>query len=187
MISFLQKFEVTGDIANSVSEVIDEDWPPNNVYGQLDSFFALFAREKRIGAWKQLPDGGNPYPTILDPNGANISPTLSVTDVPLASGDTYSASGSVSGFGTDYYRFSYVASPDGETFNLSVIGVAGGDYSYYVLWEKSGAFVKAVFPFAISGNYSFSEAINTAQSDSIMIMISGRGNGGAYTINASVS
>lgn len=35
LISFLQEYERTGDERASAATVIDQDWPPNNVYGQL--------------------------------------------------------------------------------------------------------------------------------------------------------
>jgi len=187
LVSFLQKYEATGDERNALEEVIDEDWPPNNVYGQLDNFFALFSRERRIGAWRQTPTGGQPYATILDPSGNNIVPTLAVTEVSLGLGDSSVNSTSVSPLGSDYYRFNFEGDTGGQTFTVSVTGVAGGNYSYYLLWEKDGTWKKAVFPFGVTGDYSFSETIDLETADSLMLIISGRGSGGAYTITASVS
>jgi hypothetical protein len=187
LISFLQKYDATGDEKKVLAEVIDEDWPVNNVYGQLDSFFALFSRERRTGSWRQTPTGGQPYATILDPSGANILPPLSITEISLGSGDSYSNAGSVSQLGSDYYRFKFEGDSGGKTFLLSVTGVPTGDYSFYVLWEKGGGWKKAVFPPGITGDYSMSEAIDLVYADSILLIISGRGKGGTFSLAASVS
>ena len=200
LISFLQEYEnreaktpldtgwVEGYPERPVlAEVIGADWPPNNVYGQLDHFFALFSRERRLGAWRQTPTGGQPYATILDPAGNNIMPALMVSDISLGAGDNYLNNGSVSQLGSDYYRFNFESDAEGQTFTLSVTGVSSGDYSYYLLWEKNGVWNKAVFPFMITGDYGFAETIDLATADSLMLVISGRGTGGAYTISASVS
>lgn len=186
-ISFLQKYDATGDEKAALAEVIDEDWPSNNVYGQLDTFFALFSRERRLGAWRQTPTGGQPYATILGPDDANIVPALAVTGVPLGAGDSYHNTGAVSPIGTDYYRFSFEGDTDGLVFNVSVAGAPGGDYSYYLIWEKAGVFKSAAFPFGTTGDYSFSETIDLAAADSLMLLISGRGAGGSYSIDASVA
>lgn len=187
LVSFFQKYEATGDEKNALAEVIDEDWPPNNVYGQLDHFFALFSRERRLGAWRQTPWGGQPYATILGPDGNNIMPALMVTEVSLGAGDNYVNNGSVSQLGSDYYRFNFESDAEGQMFTVSVTGVPGGDYSYYLVSEKNGAFKRATFPFGVTGDYGFSETIDLGTADSLMLIISGRGTGGAYTINASVS
>lgn len=187
LVSFLQKYEATGNEKQSLADVIDEDWPSNNVYGQLDNFFALFSRERRIGAWRQTPTGGQPYATILDPDGNNIVPDLTVIDIPLGAGDSYANNGSVSQLGSDYYRFNFEGDSEGLTFTLSVTGDSDGDYSYYLVWEKNGVFKKAAFPFGITGDYGYSETIDLETANGLMLIISGRGKGGAYTINASVS
>lgn len=167
--------------------MIDEDWPPNNVYGQLDHFFALFSRERRLGAWRQTPTGGHPYATILGPDGNNITPALMVTEISLGAGDNYINNGFVSQLGSDYYRFNLENDSEGQNIAVSVTGIIGGDYSYYLVWEKNNAFKKAAFPFGITGDYGFSETIALGTANSLMLIISGRGTGGAYTINASVS
>lgn len=192
LVPFLQKYEAieAGEAypeRTALAEVIDEDWPPNNVYGQLDHFFALFSRERRLGAWRQTPTGGQPYATILGPDGNNITPALMVTEISLGAGDNYVNNGSVSQLGSDYYRFNLENDAEGQIFTVSVTGVPGGDYSYYLVWEKNGAFRKATFPFGITGDYGFSETIDLGTANSLMLIISGRGTGGAYTINASVS
>ncbi|PVX24874.1 MAG: hypothetical protein CW716_09245, partial [Candidatus Bathyarchaeum sp.] len=186
LISFFQKYESTGDERASAAEVIDEDWPANNVYGQLDHFFALFARDRRLGHWRQTPTGGHPYATILDEDGNNIVPALLVTEISLGSGDSYSNGGSVSQLGSDYYRFNFENNAQGKMLTVSVTGVPGGDYSYYLIWEKNGVWKKASFPFGSTGSYSYTETLDLATANGFMIIISGRGTGGAYTINTSV-
>jgi hypothetical protein len=187
MLGFLQKYEASGNAMQSLAQAIDEDWPPNNVYGQLDTFFSLFARDRHIGAWRVTPSGPTPYPTIDGPTGAAINPVLALTAASLGSGDTYSVSGSVSQLGSDYYRLSYEADAGGETLNLNVTVPVGGDYSYYLIWEKAGAWVRAVFPFQTSAGYSYSEAIDLNAADALVVVISGRGNGGAYTLSATIT
>lgn len=187
MVSFLQKYEATGDAAAAAAEVIDEDWPANNVYGQMDTFFALFARDKLLGHWRVTPSGPSPYPTILGPDGATLNPTPAITGVPLGAGDSYSVSASVSAYGSDYFRFSFEPDSAGDTFSFSVTGASGGNYSYYLVWEKAGAWKRATFPFHISGGYSQSSTIDLADADSLVLIVSGRGTGGAYTLNASIA
>ena len=187
LVTFLEKYQTLGDEKQAAEDTIDEDWPSNNVYGQLDTFFALFSRERRIGAWRQTPTGGQPYAQILDPDGNDIVPALTVTDVAIDLGDTYSHTETVSELGSDYYRFLLGGSSDGSTFSVSVDGVTGGDYSYYVLWERAGAWLRATFPSGVSGDYGITETINLANADSVMLIVSGRGTGGIYTIEASIS
>lgn len=187
MISFLQKYEATGNQNNAVAEVIDEDWPANNVYGQLDTFFALFSRERRLGWWRITPSGPTPYPTIQDPTGANIEPVLMMTNAALGSGDTYTNTGSVSQLGSDYYAFDLQADASGQIFAIDVTVPSGGDYSYYMIWEENGAWKRANFPFAVTGGFSLSETVDLAFANTVILIVSGRGSGGSYTLNASVS
>jgi hypothetical protein len=187
MLGFLQKYQATGNPAQAMAEAIDEDWPPNNVYGQLDTFFALFARDRHIGHWRVTPSGPTPYPAINGPDGAEIVPSLQLTAASLGAGDTYSVSGSVSQLGSDYYRLAYEPDAGGHALNLSVTVPAGGDYSYYLIWEKAGAWVRAVFPFHISGNYSYSETIDLNAADAVVVAVNGRGAGGSYTLSATIT
>jgi hypothetical protein len=55
------------------------------------------------------------------------------------------------------------------------------------VWEKTGAWKRATFPFAVSGSYSQAQTIDLADADSLVLIISGRGAGGAYTLNASIA
>ena len=187
LVDFLSNYEVSGDERAALAETIDEDWPVNNVYGQLDHFFALFSRERRIGAWRQTPTGGQPFATILGPDGATITPALALVDVPLASGDTFEGDGAVSGIGSEYHRFVFQPDTDGQTVTISVTGVAGGNYSYYLVWEKAGAFTLAEFPFVATGDYSMTKPIALATADALVLIVSGRGAGGTYTVSASVT
>lgn len=188
MVSFMQKYEATGDAAAAVAEVIDEDWPANNVYGQMDNFFALFARDRLRGSWRVTGSGFvSPYPTILGPDGSTLEPTPTVTGVPMGGGDTYNVSTAVSAYGSDYYRFSFEPDSDGDTFSFSVAGASGGNYSYYLVWEKTGAWKRSTFPFDVSGSYSHAQTIDLADADSLVLIISGRGTGGTYSLNASIA
>lgn len=153
ILHFLSTCEPTGDIKGTLEQVIDEEWPPNNVYGQLDTFYALFARDRYIGGWRRGPTGSM-YPNILAPDGTTITPTLDITTVPMGLSDTYTVDRRVSPLGSDYYRFSFDADANGETFSFSVSGVAGGDYSYYLVWEKNNAWKRATFSPASSISYS---------------------------------
>jgi hypothetical protein len=186
ILHFLNTSEPTGNITGALEQVIDEEWPPNNVYGQLDTFFALFARDRRLGHWKIGPTGGL-YPSILAPDGTAITPTLTVTNVPIGLTDTYAVAGTVSPLGTDYYRFALEPDANGETFSFSVIGATGGNYSYYLVWEKNNAWKRAAFSPGSSGSYSHSEVVNLADADALILAISGRGAGGGYTLTASVT
>ena len=187
LVTFLQKYQTLGDEKQAAEDTIDEDWPSNNVYGQLDHFFALFSRERRIGSWRQTPTGGQPYAQILDPDDNDIVPVLTITDIALSLGDAYTNTETVSGLGSDYYRFVLGSNSDGSTFAVSVDGVAAGDFSYYMLWEKGGKWLRATFPFGVTEDYGISETINLNEADSVMMIISGRGTGGSYTINASIT
>lgn len=186
ILHFLNTSEPTGNITSALEQVIDEEWPPNNVYGQLDTFFALFARDRHIGHWKTGPTGGL-YPSILAPDGAVITPTLKVTNVPIGLTDTYEVDGTVSPLGSDYYRFAFEPDANGETFSFSVMGAAGGNYSYYLVWEKNNAWKRAAFPSGSSGSYSYSEVVSLVDADALVLAISGRGTGGAYTLTASIT
>jgi len=186
ILHFLTTAEPAGDLQDALQEVIDEEWAPNNVYGQLDNFYALFARERRIGAWKMGPTG-NLYSNISDPDGAAITPNLTVTDVPMGLSDTYSVGQTVSQLGSDYYRFVFEPDADGRTFSFSVTGASGGDFSFYLLWDKNNAWKRAAFPPGSTSSYSHSEVINLAEADAMVLVISGRGTGGAYALNASIA
>ncbi|MEN8116142.1 MAG: hypothetical protein ABFS16_04145 [Bacteroidota bacterium] len=168
------------------AEVIDEDWPENNVYGNVDNFFALFSRERRLGAWKTGPTG-QLYPTILGPENVNLVPALTVTNVSLGSGDAYSNAGSVSDFGSDYYKFNFEYDSNGENLTISVNGSSSGDFSFYLIWEYNGNFKRASFPFNNKEDYSGTYTINRSWANGLVLIISGRGDGGSYTINASIT
>jgi len=168
------------------AEVIDEDWAENNVYGQVDNFFALFARDRRLGHWRIGPTG-TLYPTILGPDDIEIEPTLTVTEADIGSGDTYVNPGSVSGIGSDYYSLNFEDDADGETLTLSVEGASSGDFSYYLIWEHNGQWKQASFPFFVTEDYGASYSIDLANRNSLIFIISGRGNGGAYTLIASIT
>jgi hypothetical protein len=187
MISFLQKYEATGNQSTAMAEVIDEDWPANNVYGQLDTFFALFSRDRKLGSWRITPSGPTPYPTIKDPTGADIEPVLMMTSAALGSGDAYTNTGSVSQLGSDYYAFTLEPDTAGQIFAITVTVPSGGNYSYYLIWEKDGVWKRASFPFAVTVDFSLSETIDLALANTVILIISGRGTGGLYTLNVSVS
>jgi hypothetical protein len=101
--------------------------------------------------------------------------------------DTYTVTGTVSALGSDYYRFVLEPDADSETFSFSISGAAGGNYSYYLLWEKNNAWKRAMFPSGSSGSYSYSEVVNLADADALVLAISGRGASGMYTLNATIS
>ncbi len=151
----------------------------------LDNFYALFARDRRIGGWKSGPTGGF-YPNILDPNDSAITPILDFIEVPLGLSDIYNVAGVVSALGSDYFRFELDSDENGETFSFTLTGAAGGNYSFYMIWEKSGHWKRAAFPPSNHNTYSFSEAVNLAEADTLVLAISGRGTGGACTLNALV-
>jgi hypothetical protein len=187
----LQKYEAL-DAATAYpervayEEVIEEDWPENNVYGQVDNFFALFARDRRLGHWRIGPTG-LVYPTILDPDGNDIVPALMVTEAELGAGDTYVSAGSVSGFGSDYYRLSFADDTDGMDLAISVDGASTGDFSYYLVWERNNNWQMATFPFHLPEDYGASYTLDLAWANNLVLIISGRGQGGAYSLTASVT
>ncbi len=110
-----------------------------------------------------------------------------MTDVPLASGDTYIHADNVSGLSSDYYHFIFDPNANTKTLTISVTGSAGGNYSYYSVWEKGGVFKKATFPFFATGSFNFSQQIEIANADALVFIISGRGTGGGYIVNASLT
>jgi hypothetical protein len=183
---YLERYELTGHEERSLGQIIDADWPEDAVYGQLDHFFALFSRERRLGAWRQTPSGESPYATILGPDGAPITPLLAITGVPLASGDLYTTAGTVSGLGSDYFRFELAPDTQGKTLSVNVEGTATGNYSYYQVWERKGAFQNATFPSFIAGSFSFNQTVDLAAADALVFIISGRGKGGEYKLKVAL-
>lgn len=187
LVGYLERYEASGDEEAALAQAIDDDWPANAVYGQLDHFFALFARERRTGAWRQTPVGAQPYATILGPDGAALAPALTMTTVPLASGDSYSVGGSVSGLGSDYLRFTFAGDTGGRTLTITVTTPAATGYSYYHLWERAGAVRTMTFPFAATGSFTSTKTIDLASEDALVFVVSGRGTGGGYTLSATMS
>jgi hypothetical protein len=191
MADLLNKYEAMDSTTSyperiAYAEVIDEDWPENNVYGQPDNFFALFSRDRRLGHWKLGP-AGTLYPTILGPDDAAIEPVLTVTEANLGTGDTYINAETVSGFGSDYYLLNFEDDADAEDLTLNVDGVSPGDFSYYLIWEHDGAWKRATFPFHLTEDYGASYTLNLSWANSLILIISGRGNGGSYSLTASVT
>jgi hypothetical protein len=186
MRNFLQRYESHGNEEQALAEAVADEWAPNNVHRTLPHFFALFARERWLGAWKVGPTG-SVYGDIRGPDDTVLAPTATVVTVPLDDGDMYSASGSVSALGTDYYRLDLGATTAGQTLNVAVDGATGGDFSYYLIWQKAGKWKRASFPFAITTDLSHAETIDLAQADQLVIAVSGRGTGGAYSLTATIA
>lgn len=186
LVAFLQKFEATGNQHQACAEAIDEDWPVNNVYGQIDTFFGLFARERRLGAWRTGPSGGL-YPTILGPDGAALAPAVAVADIPLGPSSTQTVSGTVASLGSDYHRIVLGPGTDGRTLTMGVTGAPGADFTFTLIYERAGQFRKAVFPPHLSTAYSGSETVALSEADAVVLVVSGRASGGGYTLTASVS
>ncbi len=187
LVRMLQEYEIDGDIVRSANDTIFDDWPPNNVYNQLDSLFALFSRERRIGAWEQTPTGGHPYRDILDSDGSVISPTLQILDVNISFGDTYSVTTTVNPLASDYYNFILDPNTAGKTIAISVDGSSVGDFSFYIIWDKDGRFKTAIYPFFSEEDYGYSETIDLDFANNLMQIVSGRMNGGTYTLTTNVS
>jgi hypothetical protein len=112
---------------------------------------------------------------------------LMMTSAALGSGDTYTNTGSVSQLGSDYYTFNLEPDTAGQICAINVTVPSGGNYSYYLIWEKNGAWKRASFPFAVTAGFSLSETVDLALANTVILIISGRGTGGLYTLNASVS
>lgn len=187
LVRMLQEYEIDGDIVRSANDTIVDDWPPNNVYNQLDSLFALFARERRMGAWEQTPTGGHPYRDILDSDGNVITPTVQVLDVNLSLGDTYVVTTAVNPLASDYFHFILDPNTAGKTLAISVDGSSLGDFSFYTIWEKDGSFKRAMFPMVGSDDHAFSESIDLDFANALVMIVSGRMKGGSYDLNANVS
>ena len=188
---FLYKYEALDSSTSfpervAYAEVIDEDWPENNVFGQTDTFFALFSRDRRLGHWRLGPEG-NLYPSILGPDDNPIEPVLTVIEADLGSGDAYNNNGFVSNYGSDYYLLKFENDAEGEDINISVDGSPTGDFSYFLIWEKNGAWKRASFPFHMNQDYGGTYTLNLSNEDSLILVISGRGTGGAYSITASIT
>jgi hypothetical protein len=186
LVDYLERYELSGNEEQALGQIIDAQWPESAVHGQLDNFFALFSRERRLGAWRQTPSGENPYPTILGPDGAALAPVPAMTNVPLGSGDVYSTWGAVSGLGSDYFRFELAPDARDKQLSVSVNGSPTGDFSYYQIWEKKGAFQQAAFPALIAGSFTFNQVIDLAKADALVFIISGRGKGGEYGLRVTL-
>jgi hypothetical protein len=68
-----------------------------------------------------------------------------------------------------------------------VDGASTGDFSFYLIWEKNGSWKRASFPFSLSEDYGASYTLNMSEANNLVLAVSGRGQGGAYTVSASVS
>jgi len=186
ILHYLTTCEPTGDLKAALDQVIGEEWPPNNVYSKLGNFYALFARGRRIGDWRTGPVG-TLYPNILAPDGTAIAPALLVTNVPIGLSDTYSVSDLVSQLGSRYYRFAFEPDANGKTFSFSVNGTSGGDFAFYLIWEKGNAWKRATFPPNGLTNYSYSETVNLTEADTLVLSISGHDSSGTYNLSASIT
>lgn len=169
------------------SEVIDQHWAQNNVYGQVDNFFAFFSRCRLLGDWRNKPTGEQLYPTICGPDGNSIEPTLAVIEVNLGSGDTYNNAGCVSEFGSDYYRLILEDDADKEDITINVEGSSTGDFSYYLIWEHNGRCKRELFPSDLTEDYGDSYTLDLSSENSLLLIISGRGKGGDYSLTASIT
>jgi hypothetical protein len=169
------------------SEVIDEHWAQNNVYGQADNFFAFFSRCRLLGDWRNKPTGEQLYPTIYGPDGTIIEPTLAVIEVNLGSGDAYNNAGRVSEFGSDYYRLIFEDDADKEDITINVDGSSTGDFSYYLIWERNGRCERELFPSDLTEDYNKSYKLDLSSENSLLLIISGRGKGGDYSLTASIT
>ncbi len=186
VLNFLTKYEAHGDEELALEEAVADEWAPNNVYASLPNLFALFSRERQIGAWKTGPTGAV-YQDIIGPDGATIEPTLTTVEVPLFSALVYVNVDTVTAMGSDYYRFLLQPGTHGETLSIAVDGAAAGDFSYYLVMNKNGSFQRAIFPFMADNDYSYTDTISLAEADEIVFIVSGRGTGGGYKITVTVS
>jgi hypothetical protein len=67
MVRLFERCEQTGDIRNSLDEVI------RSAYGPPEAFYSLFAKERRNGFWEQGASAeGNSYSCIRGPDGCDI-------------------------------------------------------------------------------------------------------------------
>lgn len=167
------------------SQVINNN--PNNLYKQKDNFFALFSRCRRLGEWRNDPDGKSLYPQILDPYDNEIEPILSVTEANIGSGDTYTNQGNVSEFGSDYYRMVFEEDADKKNLTIKVDGSQTGNYSYYIIWEHNGQCKNEEFPSALTEGFNKSWVLDLSSANSLSFIISGRGKGGDYSLTASIT
>lgn len=190
---FLNKYDAVNTSTNypervAYSEVINQHWPQNNVYGKADNFFALFSRCRLLGDWRDTPTGEQLYPTICGPDGNIIEPTLAVTEeVYLGSGDTRNILGSVKQFGSDYYRLIFEDDADKELLTINVDGSSTGDFSYYLIWERNGQFEGESFPSKQTKDYSGSYTLDLSSGSSLFLIVSGRNKGGDYSLTASIT
>ena len=181
-----QEYEIDGDIVRAANDTIVDDWPTGNVFNQLDSLFGLFSRERQRGVWEQTPTGGHPYRDLRDSDDTIMNPSVAMVDVNLSLGDTYPLSTLVNPLGADYYKFILDSNTDGHTLNVSITGDSSGDFSFFIIWEKDGRFTKSLFPFERNLPYGFSETIDLAYANTVILVVCGRMNGGSYTLNANV-
>lgn len=181
--TFFELYELGGDERAAFSNAVASLWPTNNVHGDFANFFALFSRERLIGAWLRAP-----YTNLLGPDDQNIADQdVAITETGLASGDVYNTAGAVSAFGADYFRFVFEDGTNGQELAVSVDGQEAGDFFYYIIYEKDGHFTLAQFPFFVEGDYGFSRTINLNEADSAVIIIGGRDTGGSYELTAAIS
>jgi hypothetical protein len=75
----------------------------------------------------------------------------------------------------------------GNLLTVAIDARAGTKLSYYLLWEKGGALVRPSFPSTETGDFRFSEPIDPAAADGLVLIISGRNTGGEYRLKATVA
>lgn len=181
LVAFFKEYERTGNEKAILSRMI------GRLYGPMDNFFALFSLERQSGYWLK-PQRGSLYASILGPDGKNIVPRLKITEVPVHMGENYRKSSSVPKFGSGYYRFKLAPNTEGRFLHITVTGKPVNGASCIVGWEKEGTCANETpSPQESHGRYTFVERIDLQKSDSVMVIISGGGKGGEYTISASVS
>jgi len=183
MLDYLRRYHDSGKTVNALTDAIQAD----DRYRDLDTFFALFGRERRTGHWRVTPAGEQLYPTICGPEDTVLSPSVHMTEVPMAMGALPLNTSSVSKLGSDYYHFALGPEYAGKLLKVAVQARPGSDFSYYLIWEKGGTLVRTSFPSAVTGDYSFSKRIDPAVADGLVLIISGRSTGGDYRMKVEVN
>jgi hypothetical protein len=187
MADFMRRYESSGDERKVLSDVIAAGLPAGDVYGKLDHFIAWFARERLTGGWRTTPAGGQPYATILGPDGAPLNPQLAVTDIPVAKGQPFRREIVVTPFGATYFRFRFADDAGGRLLKVSVKRSGCGNFAYHSIWRKGGRLVVSSFPHAVSGDLAFTEKLDPAVADELVLIVSGRKDGGLFTLNAAIT
>ncbi len=173
-------------ILPTIKESIRRAWPEDSVYGSLHSFFALWARERLTGRWRETREGVDLYPEILySRHMTPIRPELTVDDVELRF-DRANVHGDVAPLASRYFRIDLPGNNEGRNVRVRIEGEEGGDFTFDLLWERNEKIEPADPAFHESLHLDRTERIRRG-ARALYVIVSGRYRGGAFDLSATVS